>query len=69
MRTKLSVPTLASALLLAICTLLVFAGGAAPAELNKRPQGVAATRVAVSDTYVKLPLSFEPNQGQTDQGG
>jgi hypothetical protein len=67
MPAKPSNSNFASALLLTICTFFLFATGATAADSNNhRRDGVAAQAVA-TDTYGKLPLSFEPNQGQTDQ--
>src|SRR5713226_8327305 len=67
MSPKPAIYNFASALLLAICTLFLFATGAAAADSNNHPKDGAAAKVAASDAYGKLPLSFEPNQGQTDQ--
>jgi hypothetical protein len=67
MAARPSTPNFASALLFTICAFFLFATGAAFAESNSRPQGGVPAKAVASDAYGKLPLSFEPNQGQTDQ--
>ena len=46
--------------------LLQGATAAAMASLKAGPTSDAATRVRLAESYGKLPLSFEANQGQTD---
>jgi hypothetical protein len=55
---------------IAVCVtfalLVTAACGTVPASVTP-PKSVAASRVQVSETYGKLPLHFEANQGQTDE--